>query len=100
MPEVLYVVRAATKFSFAFGKTAKRAINVTGFSLKKAVKDRMYLMPHANKDTNGKYWVADTGDKDNPSKATLPGEGTAQDWITWMVAESERWKAKRPNING
>ena len=90
MPEVLYVVRAATKFSFAFGKTAKRAINVTGFSLKKAVKDRMYLMPHANKDTNGKYWVADTGDKDNPSKATLPGEGTAQDWITWMVAESEK----------
>ena len=50
----------------------------------------MYLMPHANKDTNGKYWVADTGDKDNPSKATLPGEGTAQDWITWMVAESEK----------
>lgn len=43
---MLYVVRAATKFSFAFGKTAKRAINVTGFSLKKAVKDRMYLMPH------------------------------------------------------
>lgn len=38
MPEVLYVVRAATKFSFAFGKTAKRAINVTGFSLKKPSK--------------------------------------------------------------
>lgn len=90
MPEVLYVVRAATKFSFAFGKTAKRAINVTGFSLKKAVKDRMYLMPHANKDTSGKYWVADTENKDNPSKAILPGEGTAQDWITWMVAESEK----------
>jgi len=94
MPEVLYVVRAATKFSFAFGKTAKRAINVTGFSLKKAVKDRMYLMPHANKDASGKYWVADTGDKDNPSKATLTGEGTAQDWITWMVAESEKTESE------
>lgn len=47
-------------------------------------------MPHANKDTSGKYWVADTENKDNPSKAILPGEGTAQDWITWMVAESEK----------
>lgn len=94
MPEVLYVVRAATKFSFAFGKTAERTINVTGFSLKKAIKDRMYLMPHVNKDADGKYWVADTGDKDNPYKAILTGEGTAQDWMTWMVAESEKTESE------
>ena len=90
---MLYVVRAATKFSFAFGKTAKRAINVTGFSLKKAIKDRMYLMPHVNKDAEGKYWVVDTKDKD-PHKAISTGEGTAQDWITWMVAESKKTESE------
>lgn len=62
---------------------------MTGFSLKKAIKDRMYLMPHVNKDTKGKYWVVDTRDKD-PHKEISTGEGTAQDWITWMVAESEK----------
>lgn len=90
IPNVLYVVRAATKFSFAFSKKASRIINVTGFSLKKAIKNRMYLMPHVSKDTDGKYWVTDTQDKDSPIKTVLGENGTAQDWITWMVEESKK----------
>lgn len=83
----LYVVRAATKFSFKFTNlSTQKDITINGFDLKKIIKDRMYLMPHVNKK-GGKYWVVDT---DRTSTEILGGNGTAKDWIDWMVKETQK----------
>lgn len=98
IPNPLYVVRAATKFSFNFtNRSSRRNITVTGFSLTKAVKDRMYLMPHVNRNEAGRYWVVNSA---RNSSMPLPATGTPDvnhkvtewDWINWMVAEAEKTK--------
>lgn len=95
LPASLYVIRAATKFSFEFTNySEKREIKVTGFSLTKAVGDRMYLMPHVNKNEDGRYWVVNS---ERNGTILLPETDapdashkvTEWDWINWMVAEAE-----------
>jgi len=94
LPEPLYVVRAATKFSFCFmKKTAKRNIDVMGFRLEEIIRDRMYLMPHVNKDKEtGQYWIVDSSN--GFSKRFLGEESqsdyTDKDWIKWMNQEAEK----------
>lgn len=92
----LYVVRAATKYFFNFKNTsAHRNIQVNSVEIKDVITNRMYLMPHVNKETaetegKGKYWVV-------PDKATekkyLQNKTnswfTNREWIDWMVAEAE-----------
>ena len=96
VPTPLYVVRAATKFSFNFiNRSSRRNITVTGFSLTKAVGDRMYLMPHVNRNAEGKYWVVNS---ERDAAVSLPETDspdanhkvTEWDWINWMVAEAEK----------
>ena len=93
LPEPLYVVRAATKLSFCFTKkTTKRNIDVTGFQLEEIIHDRMYLMPHVNKDEEtGRHWVVDLSN--GLSKRFLGEENqlvyTDEDWIKWMNQEAE-----------
>ena len=95
IPTPLYVIRAATKFSFSFtNRSSRRNIEVTGFSLTKAVDDRMYLMPHVNRNEDGRYWVVDS---ERNGTILLPETDapdashkvTEWDWINWMVAEAE-----------
>lgn len=91
----LYVVRAATKFSFNFeNRSAQRKISVTGIEIESVITDHMYLMPHVNKNAEGHYWVVDSTSKNNYIKE-LPfdeGESNATDknWIDWMVIETEK----------
>ncbi|WP_299991820.1 hypothetical protein [uncultured Bacteroides sp.] len=96
IPTPLYVIRAATKFSFSFAnRSSRRNIEVTGFSLTKAVNDRMYLMPHVNRNEDGRYWVVDS---ERERAISLPEidvpdvnhKVTEWDWINWMVAEAEK----------
>ncbi|WP_065217901.1 MULTISPECIES: hypothetical protein [Butyricimonas] len=78
----LYVVRAATKFSFNFiNKSAQRTISVTGIDIESVITDPMYLMPHVNKNAGGHYWVVDHEEASNL---------TGKDWIDWMVEEAEK----------
>lgn len=93
--KTLYVVRAATKYSFSFANTSVlRSIQVNSVEIKDVITNRMYLMPHVNKETaetegKGKYWVV-------PDKATekkyLPNTTdswfTNREWIDWMVTEA------------
>lgn len=94
IPNPLYVVRAATKFSFSFtNHSSRRNIKVTGFSLTKAVDNRMYLMPHVNRNEDGRYWVVDSERKQAISlpETDVPNVNhkvTEWDWINWMVAEA------------
>ena len=96
IPTPLYVIRAATKFSFSFAnRSSRRNIEVTGFSLTKAVNDRMYLMPHVNRNEDGRYWVVDSKRKRAISlpETDVPDVNhkvTERDWIKWMVAEAEK----------
>ncbi len=98
IPNSLYVVRAATKFSFSFAnRSSRRNIEVTGFSLTKAVNDRMYLMPHVNRNEDGRYWVVDSERKRAISlpETDVPDVNhkvTEWDWINWMVAEAVKTK--------
>ena len=97
IPTPLYVIRAATKFSFSFAnRSSRRNIEVTGFSLTKAVDDRMYLMPHVNRNEDGRYWVVDSKRKRAISlpETDVPENHkvTEWDWINWMVAEAEKTK--------
>ena len=96
IPTPLYVVRAATKFSFNFiNRSSRRNITVTGFSLTKAVGDRMYLMPHVNRNAEGKYWVVNS---ERDAAVSLPETDspdanhkvTEWDWINWMAAEAKK----------
>ena len=76
IPTPLYVVRAATKFSFNFiNRSSRRNITVTGFSLTKAVGDRMYLMPHVNRNAEGKYWVVNS---ERDAAVSLPETDSAE----------------------
>lgn len=96
LPTSLYVIRAATKFSFEFtNRSSRRDITVTGFSLTKAVGDRMYLMPHVNKNKDGRYWVVNS---ERNGAISLPETDTPDanhkvtewDWIRWMAAEADK----------
>lgn len=98
IPNSLYVIRAATKFSFSFtNHSSRRNIKVTGFSLTKAVDNRMYLMPHVNRNEDGRYWVVDSERKRAISlplpETDVPDVNhkvTERDWIKWMVAEADK----------
>lgn len=104
LPASLYVIRAATKFSFKFTNYSnRREIKVTGFSLTKAVGDRMYLMPHVNKNKDGRYWVVNS--ERNGAillpETDAPDAGhkvTEWDWIHWMAAEAKK-TGKGDNID-
>lgn len=91
----LYVVRAATKFSFNFeNRSAQRKISVTGIEIESVITDHMYLMPHVSKNAEGYYWVVDN--EENNYKALPLNEGTevsnvtGKDWIDWMVEEAKK----------
>lgn len=83
-PNPLYVVRTATKFSFAFTNLSQRNnVSVTSIELKN-IADRMYLMPHVNKK-EGNYWVVQDNGETYTEKIL-----TGQDWVNWMVEETEK----------
>ena len=94
LTDPLYVVRAATKFSFSFtNHSTQRAISVTGFKLEKVIGDKMYLMPHVNKNSAGRYWVVNHPDGDNYTVSQLgdeTSEASDRDWINWMVKETKK----------
>lgn len=83
----LYVVRAATKFSFTF-TNAVTSMSNKNITIKKIAIDKIankaYLMPHVNKNNDNKYWVADT-DREN-------AVALDKSWIDWMVDEAEKTK--------
>lgn len=88
----LYVVRAATKFSFTFTNAVQsitKNITIKKIAIDQ-IADKAYLMPHVNKNSNNKYWVADT---DRESAVPLD-----KNWIAWMVDEAEKTKEGN-NIN-
>lgn len=88
-PNPLYLVRAATKFSFEFtNRSTRKAVTVTGIDIDRVITDRMYLMPHVNKITSegehkGKYWVFD----DTKTETDDPKSYIA-DWVEWMGQEA------------
>lgn len=93
----LYVVRAATKYSFNFKNTsAHRNIQVNSVDIEKVITDRMYLMPHVNKekdneDGTDKYWVV--SDKATEKKYLQNKTNswfTNREWIDWMVEEAKK----------
>ena len=105
----LYVVRAATKYSFSFKNTsAQREIKVTGVDIEKVITDRMFLMPHVNKaadpdDANKekKYWVVSPNETTGKRYLSATGESSEEsnsnlwsfvdrEWIDWMVKEAEK----------
>ena len=58
---------------------------VTGIDINRVITDRMYLMPHVNKNSEDKYWVVE----DNVTYTENP----IADWVDWMgqeAADSER----------
>lgn len=85
-PNPLYLVRAATKFTFEFKKeSTDRLITVTGIDIQRVITDRMYLMPHVNK-RNEQYWVVEeTGTGDNVTYTAK----SVNDWLDWMGQEAE-----------
>ena len=88
----LYVVRAATKFSFTFTNAVTsipKSIAIKKIALDR-IADKAYLMPHVNKNSDNKYWVADT-DRQTPFAFDAS-------WIDWMVKEAEKTKEDN-NIN-
>lgn len=92
----LYVVRAATKYSFNFKNTsAHRNIQVNSVDIEKVITDRMYLMPHVNKekdnkDETDKYWVVlDKATEKNYLQNKTNSWFTNREWIDWMVDEAD-----------
>lgn len=89
-PNPLYLVRAATKFSFEFtNRSTRKAVTVTGIDINRVITDRMYLMPHVNKITSegehkGKYWVFD----DTKTETEDP-KSYITDWVEWMGQEAK-----------
>lgn len=84
LPEPLYMVRAATKFSFTFTNAVQsipKSIAIKKIALDR-IADKAYLMPHVNKNSDNKYWVADT-DRQTPFAFDAS-------WIGWMVEEAKR----------
>lgn len=91
LTDPLYLVRAATKFSFNFtNNSALRAITVTGIDIERVITDRMYLLPQVNKNDDGKYWVVDNNGTAHPLPLsdTQTSEVTNKQWIDWMVTET------------
>lgn len=85
-PDPLYLVRAATKFTFEFKKeSTDRLITVTGIDIQRVITDRMYLMPHVNK-RDGQYWVVEETETDGN---VTYAEKTVDDWVDWMGQEAE-----------
>lgn len=87
----LYVVRAATKFSFNFENRSRRKISVTGIEVENLITDQMYLMPHVNKNAGGHCWVVDSTSVDNYKELPFDegaSNATDKNWIDWMVIET------------
>lgn len=85
-PDPLYLVRAATKFSFKFtNQSKKRDITVTGIDINGVITDQMYLMPHVNKKDD-KYWVVEETKTDG--NVTYKSLDLEKDWIDWMGYEA------------
>lgn len=85
-PDPLYLVRAATKFSFKFtNQSKKRNITVTGIDINGVITDQMYLMPHVNKK-NDKYWVVE--ETKTGGNVTYKSLDLEKDWIDWMGYEA------------
>lgn len=96
LPDPLYLVRAATKFTFEFtNQSIERDITVTGIDVSQVVTDKMYLMPHV-KTKNGKYWVVE---ETKAESGSTYAEKVLQDmdWGKWMDGEIERSKRKEDN---
>ena len=94
LPDPLYLVRAATKFSFEFtNQSTERNITVTGIDVKQVITDRMYLMPHVNTNGDGKYWVV----KETVSSSTFAERVLEdnQDWVDWMEQEVNKSKENK-----
>lgn len=95
LQEKLYMVRAATKYSFSFAnRSTRRNVKVTGVDVEKVITDRMFLMPHVNKgqDTKDggkeKYWVV-SGDSVRYLPIDQSGSWFAnREWIDWMEKEA------------
>lgn len=86
-PDPLYLVRAATKFSFKFtNQSKKRDITVTGIDINGVITDQMYLMPHVNKNDKDKYWVVEETETDG--NVTYTPLDLEKDWIDWMGYEA------------
>lgn len=86
-PDPLYLVRAATKFSFKFtNQSKKRDITVTGIDINGVITDQMYLMPHVNKNDKNKYWVVEETKTDG--NVTYKSLDLEKDWIDWMGYEA------------
>lgn len=85
-PDPLYLVRAATKFSFKFtNQSKKRNITVTGIDINGVITDQMYLMPHVNKKDD-KYWVVE--ETETNGNVTYTPLDLEKDWIDWMGYEA------------
>ncbi|WP_418549267.1 hypothetical protein [Parabacteroides goldsteinii] len=85
-PDPLYLVRAATKFSFKFtNQSKKRDITVTGIDINGVITDQMYLMPHVNKKDD-KYWVVE--ETETNGNVTYTPLDLEKDWIDWMGYEA------------
>lgn len=94
-PDPLYLVRAATKFTFEFtNQSTERDITVTGIDIEKVITDRMYLMPHVNKNANGKYWVVEETETGDNVTYT---EKEVTDWVDWLGQEAEDSKTGEDN---
>ena len=95
LPDPLYLVRAATKFSFEFtNQSTERNITVTGIDVEQVITDRMYLMPHVNKK-NGKYWVVKETKAESGSTFTERELPDNQDWVDWMEEEVNKSKENK-----
>lgn len=93
----LYLVRAATKFSFSFtnrtgavSEYAAKSIRVERVRIDRIAATQMYLMPHVRRNADERYWVVDT-DRSTSVQLGIAGvEATEKDWIDWMVDETEK----------
>lgn len=93
-PNPLYLVRAATKFSFEFTKqSTERDITVTGINIQQVITNRMYLMPHVNK-RNGQYWVVEETETDGTVQYA---KKEVTNWADWMGQEAEDSKTGTDN---
>ncbi len=91
----LYLVRAATKFSFSFtnrtgavSEDAAKSIRVERVRIDRIAATRMYLMPHVLRNSDDRYWVVDTDRGSVVQLGAVGVEATEKDWIDWMVDET------------
>lgn len=83
----LYMIRAATKCSFSFTNHASsKTIRVIGYGIKNVITNRMYLMPHVNRNAAGKYWLVDNTN----TVQTLDDNGDRIAWVDWMIEEAKK----------